>query len=425
VLFAEVWVLAFASGYESRPDVYADTIRTTRIVFPYIVLMGIAALMTGALQARRSFGAGAFAPAMLNVAFVLAPFTLLPLGNHLGWAGTTVLGVTALVGGLLHVLALLPALRSAGLVVRPVVAFSDPAVRRALWLLAPLLLGLGVYQLNVAISRQFLSHLPDGSMSYLYYAQRLVEIPQGMFALAIGSAALPSVATTMARGDAEGSKRILREALRLTLFVAIPSSVALAVLATPIVSALFGHGRFDANAVTETARSLVYQSIGIAAVSAVRTIVPMFHGMKDTRTPVLASATNLVFFAVAAYLSVPTMGHAGVALALTLASAAQLLVLLVLLRVRTGPLGAGDVFGAVIKTTVASALAGVGMYFASRYGQAALGELASSALVKLAAVAIYALVGALVFLGAARALRLDEVGRIFAGLRRKLRPPAA
>lgn len=420
VCFAQVWVLAFAAGYESRPEVYADTIHTTRVVFPYIVLMGLAALMTGALQARRSFAAGAFAPALLNVAFVLTPLTLLPLGNSLHWSGTTVLGVAALVGGSMHVLALIPALRKVDLAVVPVVAFRDPTVRRALALLVPMLAGLGVYQLNVAISRQFLSHLPDGSMSYLYYAQRLVEIPQGMFALAVGSAALPSVATTIARGDTDGSKRILRDALRLTLFVAIPSSIALAVLATPTVDALFGHGRFDADAVRETSLSLVYQSLGIAAVSAVRTVVPMFYGMKDTRTPVLASATNLVFFAGTAYLFVPSMGHAAVALALTVASVAQLLVLLVLLRLRAGTLGLTEVVVSAAKTTLASAVAGVVMYFASRYGAELLGPLHTRAVVKIVALAVYGAIGGLVFIAAARAIGIPEVTRILEAIRRKI-----
>lgn len=420
VLFAPGWVMAFASGYESRPEVYADTIHTTRVVFPYIVLMGIAAIMTGALQARRSFAAGAFAPAMLNVAFVLVPVTLLPLGNHLGWSGTTILAVAALVGGTFHVLALIPALARVDLVVRPRISFGDPIVRRALRLLVPMLAGLGVYQLNVAISRQFLSHLPDGSMSYLYYAQRLVEIPQGMFALAVGSAALPAIATTVARGDTEGGRRILNDALRLTLFVAIPSSVALAVLASPIVSALFGHGRFGAEAVQQTARSLVFQSFGIAAVSAVRTIVPMFHGMRDTKTPVIASAANLICFASSAALLVPTMGHTAVALALTLASLAQLLVLLVLLRMRTGSGGASELLGAVFKTGVASCVAGAAMHASVLAGRATFVGDTAGAVVKLLALVVYGTVGAIAFFGAAYVLKVDEVAKLRDAIRRKL-----
>lgn len=417
VVFAPYFALAFASGYSDRPDVWADTVQTTRIVFPYILLMGVAALMTGALQARGRFTAGAFAPALLNVSFILAPLVFLPVGRMLGWSGTTVLSVAALVGGSLHVVALLPALRSADLLFLPKPVFRDPDVRRALSLLAPLVVGLGVYQLNVAISRQFLSHEPDGAMSYLYYAQRLVEIPQGMFALAVGSAALPSVASTMARGDLEGGKSILRSALRLTLFVAIPSSVALAVLATPIVAALFGHGRFGAEAVAETARSLVLQSLGIASVSAVRTIVPMFHGMKDTRSPVLASASNLLVFAGSAALFVPTMGHAGVALALTLAATVQLVLLLVLLRLRVGTIGLGEVGVAVARIAMASLWAAIAMGAIARVDS---GSLSTHPVGRFVVLGLAGLAGAVVFVGVAKALGLEEVERFASAIRRKL-----
>lgn len=414
VVFADVLVLAFASGYEDRPEVFADTVLTTRIVFPYVALMTFAALATGALQARRSFAAGSFAPAMLNVAFVLAPFTFLPLGRSLGWSGATVLAVTALVGGTLHVVVLIPALKKVDFLVAPIPSFGDPNVRRALALLVPMLLGLGVYQLNVAISRQFLSHEPDGAMSFLYYAQRLVEIPQGMFALAVGSAALPSIASKVARGELDEGKAVLRDALRLTLFVAIPSSVALAVLAEPIVAFVFGHGRFGDDAVRETARSLVFQSLGIASVSAVRTVVPMFYGMKETRLPVVASATNLVVFASTAYLSVGRLGHVGVALALSVAATAQLSVLLLLLRGRAGAIGLGEVAVGATKTLLASIAAGVAMALAIRL------RLPDGIAFDALRLVVAGTLGIAVFFAGALALRLREADKLAAAVQARL-----
>lgn len=415
VVFARDFVIAFASGYASRPELFASAVRTTRLVFPYVALMTVAALATGALQARRSFTAGAFAPTLLNVAFVLAPFTLLPLANRLGWHGSTVLAIAALVGGTLHVLALIPALRKVDLLVAPRPDFRDPDVRRALALLVPMLLGLGVYQLNVAVSRQFLSHEPDGAMSFLYYAQRLVEIPQGMFALAVSSAALPSIAGTIARGDLEGGKSILKDALRLTLFVAIPSSVVLAVLAAPIVGFLFGHGRFGADSVAETARSLVFQSLGIASVSAVRTIVPMFYGMKETRLPVVASAANLVAFVLTAFAAVRGMGHAGIAIALSVASTVQLAVLLGLLRGRAGAIGLGVVLSSAGRTLVASLFGGGAAFAVARlpFPAGTLGEFALLAVAGLAFLAVFVL--------SAKALRLEEIDRVGSALARRLR----
>jgi len=415
VVFAKGFVYAFASGYSARPEVFADTVRTTRIVFPYVALMTVAALATGALQARRFFTAGAFAPSMLNVAFIVAPITLLPLGHSLGWSGTTVLGVAALVGGSLHVAALIPSLRKADFLVAPVPAFRDPDVRRALALLVPMLLGLGVYQLNVAISRQFLSREPDGSMSFLYYAQRLVEIPQGMFALAVGSAALPSIATTIARGELEEGKKILRDALRLTLFVAIPSSVALVVLAEPIVRFIFGHGRFGDLAIAETSRSLVFQSLGIASVSAVRTVVPMFYGMKETRLPVAASFVNLVVFATTAYFLVDSMGHAGVAVALSAASTAQLIVLLSLLRGRAGTIGLGEVASSAARVLIASCAAGATMFVIASHVHLGRGIVRETGLLAAAG-----LIGIATFVVTAKVLRVPEVERLASAIRRRV-----
>ncbi|MEO0324668.1 MAG: murein biosynthesis integral membrane protein MurJ [Myxococcota bacterium] len=277
VVAAPLLVRLYAAGFDA--DTTAQAVTLTRWVFPYIALMGAAALATGALHASGRFTAPAFAPVLLNVAFIAAAFTLRDQAEALGLGTVGALALGALLGGALQLAALLPSLRGAGLLVRPRPAFGDPAVRVAFRRLAPLLAGLGVYQLNVLMSRQLASFLPAGSLSYLFYGQRLVEIPQGMFALAIGSAALPTLAARHARGDSEGARALLRYGLRLALFVAIPSSVALALLATPVVGALLGRGAYGAAEVAETARSLVFLAGGVWAVAAVRTIVPMFHAL--------------------------------------------------------------------------------------------------------------------------------------------------
>ena len=162
--------------------------------------------------------------------------------------------------------------------------------------MAPLVLGTGIYQINILLSRLIASYLPAGSQSFLYYGQRLVEIPLGMLTLAVASAALPSLARLSQRGDHEQAKAALRHSLRLSLFVAIPASAALDALALPTVAVLFGRGEFGAFQVHETARSLALMAIGIWAVAAVQGVTRMFYAYDDTRTPVLCSAVNLVCF---------------------------------------------------------------------------------------------------------------------------------
>lgn len=414
VLAAPLLVTLYAAGFHETPGLFDETVLVTRIVFPYILLVGLGAVAQGGLNANGRFFAAAFAPALLNIALALAPFLLLPLISENGLPSSVALAVAAMIGGVLSLLVVLPELSRAKLLVAPRLALSDPYVRRAMALLGPLVLGLGVYQLNVAVSRQFSSFLPRGSLSYFYYAQRLVEIPQGMFALAIASATLPAIASAASRGDEAEAKQLFRKSLRLTLVVAVPSTVALAVLAEPVVAVLFGRGLFDASAIRETGRSLLFQGLGVWAVASIRTIVPMFHGRKDTRSPVIASATNLVVFALTTWLLIGTFRHVAIAIAITTAAMAQLLMQLYLLRRRTGDIGLGEVAGAALRMLVASVAAGAVMFVIARHGAWHLGSTVRNAAVLAAAGAA----GGVVYLVVAKLLRVQEIDAVLARLRR-------
>jgi putative peptidoglycan lipid II flippase len=415
VVFANGWVLLYASGY--RGEDFTRTVALTRWVFPYIFFMGVAALATGALNAHKRFFAPAFAPIFLNVALIAAPFTLEGVAGRVGLPPIGALALGALLGGVLQLAVQLPALARLGLLARPRVDLRDPYVRKAFRLMGPLVVALGVYQLNVALARQFASYLPEGSLSYLYYGQRLVEIPQGMFALAIASAALPSISRVVARGSVDAAKPLFRDALRLSLFVAIPASVGLAVLAEPIVSVLFGRGEFGARAIEETGRSLLFQALGVWAVASVRTVVPMFHALNDTRSPVVASAANLVVFGVSAALLFRPYQHVGLAAAISLAAAAQLGTQLLLLRRRAGRLGLKDVARRSLRVLAASLAAGLAMGAIARLGawERGAGDLRNPAVLLLALAA-----GGLTFLASARALGVPELEALAAGLRRRL-----
>jgi putative peptidoglycan lipid II flippase len=364
------WIVkAYAWGFQRDPALFEVTVDLTRMLFPYIFLMGLSALAMGALYASKRFAAPAFAPALLNISFIAAALLLAPVLRELGWPGVFALAVGALIGGGLQLVAQLPSLRKENLAVLPQIGFGDIYVRKCARLMLPLLAGLGVYQLNVLLSRLFASFLPTGSVSYLYYGQRLAEIPQGMFALAIASAALPSLSEAVAHGDEAEAKRLFRHALRLSLFVAVPAAVALAVLAEPAATVFFGRGRFDAAAVHETTRSLVWQAAGIWAVASVRTVVPMFYAHNDTRTPVIASAMNLVAFIGLSAILMGPMQHAGLAAATTAAAVTQLAALLVLLRKRSGPLGMREVAQSGLRIVAASAVMGVVVWAGARLGR--------------------------------------------------------
>lgn len=418
VIGAPIVLLGFASGYATDPDRWSALVALLRTVFPYIFFMGMAALAAGVLNANRRFAVPALAPSLLNVAQIVAPFTMIPLAVALGLPPIGALALGALAGGALQVIVQWPEMARAKVWVPPRPSFSDPAVRRATRLLGPVTLGLGVYQLNLMLSRTLASWLPEGSQSYLWFSQRLVEIPQGVFAIAFATALLPTLSDQRARGEDEELKRTFREALRTMLFVAIPLSVLLAVLAEPIVCALYQRGEFGARETVATARALAWQSIGVWAIASVRVVVPVFHAHNDTRTPVIASAANLIAFAALGIgLSRTPLGYQGIAIAISAAGAVQLVLLIALLRKKIGRLGLAEVLASALRIAIAcAAMAGAG-WSVVRLGT--WGDGASAVELALLAAALAA--SGLAYLAVAAILRAPELERVAGAVRRRLR----
>lgn len=417
VLAAPALVSLYATGYLDDPERFGTTVELTRWVFPYLFFIGLAALGMGGLNALRRFAVPAFAPALLNVALIAAAFLLVGPALALGLPAIGALALGALVGGALQVLAQWPAQRRAGLLRVPRIDLKDPRVRKTLRLLVPLLAGFGVYQLNTMLGRSFATFLPTGAQSYIYYGQRLVEIPQGMFALAIAAAALPTLSDLRARGEDAEVREVFGYAFRLTLLLAIPSSVALAVLAEPIVAVAFGRGEFGRAEVLETAASLRWQAAGVWAIASVRTVVPMFFAYQDTRSPVIASATNLVFFAAVSLLLMGPFEHVGIAMGLSAAGAAQLFMLLALLRRRVGRLGLRAVVIGGARISAAAAAMGAALWCVARLGAWERGATGMNVAVLLGALAA----GATVFLGAAALLRSPELRELMGAVRRRVK----
>lgn len=418
VVAAPLLVSLYATGYLDDPAKYEDTVELTRVVFPYIFFMGLAALGMGGLNALRHFATPAFAPALLNVALIAAALTLVGPATALGLPPVGALAIGALIGGALQLVAQWPAQRALGLLRRPTLTLRDPAVKKTLQLLVPVLAGFGVYQLNTMLGRTFLSFQEEGAQSYIYYGQRLVEIPQGMFALAIAGASLPTLSDLRARGDLDGLRQLFGYSLRLTLFLGIPSTLLLAVLAEPIVAVAFGRGAFERSDVIETARSLAWQAAGIWAIASVRTVLPLYYAYNDTRTPVVASAVNLVVFAAVALGLMGPFRHVGIAMALSAAGVAQLVMLLVMLRRKVGRLG----LRAVVTSAIRIGAAGVAMA-ATAWGIARFGTWSrggndvTNVIVLLAAVTA----GGLAFLATAKLARAPELDELLAAVRRRAR----
>ncbi len=412
VLLAEPLTELFASGAHAHPGQFERTTALTRTVFPYIFFMGIAALGMAALNAKRRFAVAAFAPGLLNVAFLAAAFLLVDPLRARGIDGAQALAIGALVGGFLQVVAQVPALRSVGFAGTPILDLKDPGVRDVLRRLGPMTFGIGVYYIDVVLSRRLLSELGTGAQSWFTWAQRLADFPQGLFVMAISSAALPALATLAARGDTAEMKKTWAHGLGLSLYVAVPCSVALMSLGEPLVALFFQRGAFDRTSTVETARALFWQGGAIFTVAAVRQTVPVFYALGDTRTPTLVSALDLLVFVAMAIGLRGAHGHVAVSMAIAGSSAAQLALLLVFLRAKIGPLGGRAIVGAFLGTVAASTVAGVGAWAVTRilsgvpaWGQGILGGVAFVVL----------------FVVAAWGLRVPEQETLLAAVGRRIR----
>lgn len=327
VLLAPQLVELFATGYSEHPGQTERTVLLTRWVFPYIFFMGTAALGVAALNTHQRFVASSFAPGLLNVAFIVCSLTLPGWLMATGYDGALALAAAVLIGGVLQVVAQWPSLRAIGYLQRPSFEWSHPGVREALGRMLPITLGMGVYYIDVVLARRFLSELGMGAQSYYGWALRLCDFPQGIFVMALQTAALPSLAKLAARGSLAELGRSYAFGMRLTLFVSIAASALFVGLAEPLVVMLFQRGEFDAEASRETARALVAQGAGIWLVAAVRQLTSTYYALGDTRTPVIVAAVDLcVFIGLCLSLRGP-FGHVGIGMAVTGASLAQAVLL--------------------------------------------------------------------------------------------------
>ncbi|MDR2725967.1 MAG: murein biosynthesis integral membrane protein MurJ, partial [Candidatus Adiutrix sp.] len=326
-LLAPQIIALLAPGFSRDPAQMDLTVRLARFVFPYIFFMGLGALFMGALNAGGIFAAPALGPVMGNLAVIAAAFILAARLDP----PVLALAAGVLAGGLLHLIIQLPSLGKMGLPLRPDFRFRDPGVKKILVTLAPAALGAAVYQLSVFINTILASFLPDGSIPWLYYADRLMQFPLGIFTMAIGSAALPALSRLAASGDRAGFLASAHFALALSFFITVPAMAGLITLAEPLVAFLFERGEFTRSGTLGTAQALKAYALGLPFLSGSGILARIFYSRRNTRTPTLVAAGSLAFGALAALVLMGPLRHQGLALASSLASLANFIWLYILL----------------------------------------------------------------------------------------------
>lgn len=358
ILFAPQIIHVIAPGFADAPEKLALTVALTRIVFPYIFFICLMALSMGILNVLGHFAAPALAPVLLNLAMILSVILLSP---HLS-EPIFGLGVGVFIGGALQLALQVPFMVRKGFRFWERGPLFHPGLLRVLRLMGPAVFGAAVYQINILVGTLLASLLPGGSVSYLYYADRLVQFPLGIFGIAMATAVLPSLSRQAANRNFDALQNTFSHALNLILFITLPAMVGLIVLREPIVEVLFRRGAFDAQSTRLTAVALMYYSVGLWAFSAVRVVVSTFYSLEDTVTPVRTAVISIIFNILLSLALMGPLRHGGLALATSLSSMINLGLLTLTLKRRLGTLKWRKILESTCKSLLSSAIMGIAVW---------------------------------------------------------------
>jgi len=313
VAAAPLVVYAMASGFAADASKFGLTVSMVRVCFPYILFISLVSFCSGLLNTYGAFKTPAFTPVLLNLTFIafalwVAPHLEQPV-MALAWA--------VFVGGILQLAFQFPFLKRIGMWPRPNWDPKDEGVRRILSLMAPAALGVSVAQISLLINTQIASRLGDGPVSWLYYADRLMEFPSALLGVALGTVLLPTLVKHHSGDDPVAYSRLLDWGLRVSLLLALPAAVALAMLGVPLISTLFWHGEFLKQDVLMTRNALAGYAVGLAGIILVKVLAPGFYAKQNIRTPVKVAVATLVITQLLNAAFVPFFRHAGLALAIS------------------------------------------------------------------------------------------------------------
>jgi putative peptidoglycan lipid II flippase len=328
-VLAAPWIIYLtAPGFAASPDKFQVTVDLLRITFPYILFISLTSLAGGILNTWSRFSVPAFTPTLLNVAFIvfalwLAPYFDPPV-KALAWA--------VFAGGLLQLGFQLPFLARIGMLPRFRIELRDPGVWRVLKLMGPAVFGVSIGQISLLINTIFASFLVTGSVSWLYYADRLMEFPTGLLGVALGTILLPSLTRSFAEKTTDEYSRLLDWGLRLTFVLALPCAAALALLAVPLITTLFHHGAFSDVDVMMTRQALTAYSVGLLGLILVKVLAPGFYARQNIRTPVKIALITLVATQLMNLAFIWHLRHAGLALAISLGACLNAGLLYAMLR---------------------------------------------------------------------------------------------
>jgi putative peptidoglycan lipid II flippase len=431
IIFAGPIVAFIAPGFQDNPDKFALTVRMTRIMMPFILLVALAAQAMGVLNARDRFGVPALASSFFNIgsiiggvavaAFLADPTFAHPLRSIVDKPTESIIGMAygVLIGGFLQYVVQWPSLYGAGFRYRPMLSLRDEGVRRIFRLMGPAIIGGAAVQVNVLINSNFASNIPgSGPVSWLSYSFRLMQFPIGVFGVAIATATLPAISRNAALAALDDFRHTLASSIRLAFLLTIPSAVGLVVLGRPIIALIYERGHFTVDDTMHTANALAFYAAGLAGYSAIKILAPAFYALGDARKPMIVSLLSIATNYVMNWLLVSRYQERGLALSTSTVALLNFALLYFIMQRRIQGLEGRRTLLTVIKIMIASAAMGAACWAMNATIMRLLGDHFAARVIN---VALSVGLGALIFYVGAWLLRIEELQAATRALMRRFR----
>src|SRR5215204_2976844 len=435
IIFSSRFINLIADGFSPEKAALATVL--TQIMFPFILLVALAALAMGVLNTKGIFGIPASASTVFNITSLVFGLGIaywlsggswsVPQGPSqvpelpAQWA-ITGMAIGTLIGGAAQFVMQIPSLYKVGFRFAPVLSFTDEGVKRVMALMTPAILGTSAVQINVLVNTYFVSQI-EGAQGWLSYAFRLMQFPIGIFGVAIGTASIPVLSRMASEGRIKDFRDTLSSSMNLVFLMTLPSACGLVVLGEPIIRLIYERGKFDAGATAMTAYALAGYSIGLTGYAAIKVLSPAFYAMDDAKTPMIIALASIVVNSVACYffrewLSAYGFGHVGVALATSIVALVNFFALALLMRKKIKRLNGREIISAFTRIAVASAVMSVICWLSYHFLHAQFGG--KSFLFKAIECFVPIGLGGIVFFVAAKLLRIKEIDKLYNAFARKL-----
>jgi putative peptidoglycan lipid II flippase len=418
ITFAPQFVMVMAKGFMRIPEKFQLTVSLTRILFPYIFFISLAAFVMGILNSHKQFFIPALTPVALNLCMIVG---MVGFARYLGKTPEQqvyALAWAALIGGIAQLIIQLPSLYKKGFRFSLNFDWKHSGVVKIVKLIVPRLFGMAVREINILVDTFLAALLVTGSVAALEYGSRLMMLPLGVFGVAIGTAVLPTLSAQASNGDYDQLKNTLSFAIRLIFLILLPASIGLIILRRPIIQLLLQRGEFGLEkALPMTSQALLFYSVGLVPFGLIKGVVPVFYAMQDTKTPVKISAIALVVNVTLNLILMQYLGLGGLALASSISAAVNVSLLLFVLRKKIGMIGGRYILKTFFKILISSILMGITCWLAVIF----LEDIwqSNSILFRLISVFVPMILGFIIFVISCWILKLSELYQLFEIVKRK------